>query len=409
MPPPFTTISTSVSTPSRNVTALTPREAAVVAGDEPERERTGQPLGEIGLTGGRVCRPRRTPGSQRKKKRREGRKSQSQHLEFVPGYRSTTCRAMTHIHVDASCQRVRLDSPDLGAHTGSRYHRSHAPPTSIHPCFRGPGRRHRVRRRRRRGHRRGVRRPGRLLRGRRRRGPGHDRRRDRVPRPGRGRYCTHQCETDDDCCLVDGECDDSSDARVICSPFENESGIKRCFLACEVEDIGDLEENDYCHEFAHEEFGCRSSGGGSENRKSASRQADREHHAQASACVLSSASWRAFPQGSSLRRLHPARDCSRLHPRLAGIPPAHRCTRPTAASRRNAMRTWSSLALVLALASSACVAVEEEDPTVGEDSVAIVGGALTTLYQAVPGHLFRVRRRHRLAVQRKPSSRRAWS
>jgi hypothetical protein len=82
-----------------------------------------------------------------------------------------------------------------------------------------------------------------------------------------GGYCTHQCETDDDCCLVEGECDDSSDARVICSPFENESGIKRCFLACEAEDIGDFEESDYCHEFAHEEFGCRSSGGGSENRK----------------------------------------------------------------------------------------------------------------------------------------------
>jgi secreted trypsin-like serine protease len=48
------------------------------------------------------------------------------------------------------------------------------------------------------------------------------------------------------------------------------------------------------------------------------------------------------------------------------------------------MRFWSSLVLVLALASSACVAAEQEDPTVGEDSVAIVGGALTNLYQAVP-------------------------
>lgn len=82
-----------------------------------------------------------------------------------------------------------------------------------------------------------------------------------------GGYCTHQCETDDDCCLIDGECDDSGDHRVICSPFENESGIKRCFLACEAEDIGDLEETDYCHEFANDEFGCRSSGGGNENRK----------------------------------------------------------------------------------------------------------------------------------------------
>jgi hypothetical protein len=81
-----------------------------------------------------------------------------------------------------------------------------------------------------------------------------------------GGYCTHQCETDDDCCAVDGECD-SNDIRVVCSPFENESGIKRCFLACEAEDIGDQEESEYCQEFAHEDFGCRSSGGGDENRK----------------------------------------------------------------------------------------------------------------------------------------------
>jgi hypothetical protein len=81
-----------------------------------------------------------------------------------------------------------------------------------------------------------------------------------------GGYCTHQCETDEDCCAVEGECTDE-DLRVICSPFENESAIKRCFLACEAEDIGDFEEGDFCHEFAHEDFGCRSSGGGSENRK----------------------------------------------------------------------------------------------------------------------------------------------
>ena len=80
-----------------------------------------------------------------------------------------------------------------------------------------------------------------------------------------GGYCTHQCETDDDCCTVEGEC--LTDHPQVCSPFENESGIKRCFLACEAEDIGDLEENEYCHQFAHEDFGCRSSGGGSENRK----------------------------------------------------------------------------------------------------------------------------------------------
>lgn len=81
-----------------------------------------------------------------------------------------------------------------------------------------------------------------------------------------GGYCTHTCETDNDCCAVDGECK-NRDRRQVCAPFENESEIKRCFLACEADDIGDQDENDYCHEFAHEEFGCRSTGGGDENRK----------------------------------------------------------------------------------------------------------------------------------------------
>lgn len=80
-----------------------------------------------------------------------------------------------------------------------------------------------------------------------------------------GGYCTHQCETDDDCCAVPGECE--TDHPQVCSPFENESGIKRCFLSCEPEVIGDFEETDYCQEFASEAFGCRSSGGGDQNRK----------------------------------------------------------------------------------------------------------------------------------------------
>jgi hypothetical protein len=82
-----------------------------------------------------------------------------------------------------------------------------------------------------------------------------------------GGYCTHQCETDDDCCTVLGECLDEEEHPQVCSPFENESGIKRCFLSCEPEVIGDLEENEFCQEFADEDFGCRSSGGGDENRK----------------------------------------------------------------------------------------------------------------------------------------------
>src|SRR4029453_11675236 len=80
-----------------------------------------------------------------------------------------------------------------------------------------------------------------------------------------GGYCTHLCEGDDDCCVVDGEC--ATDHPQVASPFENESAIQRCFLSCEPEVIGDQEENDYCHEFASDEFECRSTGGGSENRK----------------------------------------------------------------------------------------------------------------------------------------------
>ena len=79
-----------------------------------------------------------------------------------------------------------------------------------------------------------------------------------------GGYCTHFCETDADCCAVEGECD--TDLPQVCSPFEN-SDQKRCFLACEEDNIGDLEENEFCQENAHESFLCRSSGGGDQNRK----------------------------------------------------------------------------------------------------------------------------------------------
>lgn len=83
---------------------------------------------------------------------------------------------------------------------------------------------------------------------------------DKVP----GGYCTHLCETDADCCAVEGEC--KSGHPQVCSPFES-TGQKMCFLSCEADVIGDDEEAAYCHEFANAAFGCRSSGGGSENRK----------------------------------------------------------------------------------------------------------------------------------------------
>jgi hypothetical protein len=81
-----------------------------------------------------------------------------------------------------------------------------------------------------------------------------------------GGYCTHTCQTDADCCAVDGECE--SGLTQVCAPFEN-SDTKRCFVACEGADVEDYDgtEDEYCQEFAHSELTCRSTGGGSENRK----------------------------------------------------------------------------------------------------------------------------------------------
>jgi hypothetical protein len=79
-----------------------------------------------------------------------------------------------------------------------------------------------------------------------------------------GGYCTHFCDTDADCCVAEGECDD--DVPQVCAPFEN-STQQRCFLSCESDVVVDADENEYCAEFAHSDFICRSTGGGSENRK----------------------------------------------------------------------------------------------------------------------------------------------
>jgi hypothetical protein len=88
---------------------------------------------------------------------------------------------------------------------------------------------------------------------------------DRV----RGGYCTHLCETDADCCAVEGECKTS--IRQVCSPFES-TGKKMCFLSCAEDDIkaassGTSDEQVYCQKEASFDFLCRSSGGGKENRK----------------------------------------------------------------------------------------------------------------------------------------------
>ena len=79
-----------------------------------------------------------------------------------------------------------------------------------------------------------------------------------------GGYCTHTCESDLDCCAVPGEC--FTDYPQVCSPFENDK-TKRCFLSCELGDIGDYDDpNLFCREQINADWGCASSGGGSENR-----------------------------------------------------------------------------------------------------------------------------------------------
>jgi hypothetical protein len=79
-----------------------------------------------------------------------------------------------------------------------------------------------------------------------------------------GGYCTHTCVDDSDCCAVDGEC--KTGHPQVCSPFENQPQ-KYCFLSCEDNIVGTTDPNTYCHDFANIEFGCRSTGGGSQNRK----------------------------------------------------------------------------------------------------------------------------------------------
>jgi len=82
-----------------------------------------------------------------------------------------------------------------------------------------------------------------------------------------GGYCTHTCTLDTDCCAVDGEC--TSGHPQVCSPFESTTDMY-CLLSCDdaqVADAGLADSNAYCGTYAHANFKCRSSGGGSKNRK----------------------------------------------------------------------------------------------------------------------------------------------
>lgn len=80
-------------------------------------------------------------------------------------------------------------------------------------------------------------------------------------------YCTHLCTQDSDCCAAAGEC--AGNHAEVCAPFES-TADQYCFLSCEDDDIAKTTLTDadqYCHTYAGPAFGCRSTGGGSKNRK----------------------------------------------------------------------------------------------------------------------------------------------
>lgn len=76
-------------------------------------------------------------------------------------------------------------------------------------------------------------------------------------------YCTHDCTIDDDCCSVEGECE--AGETQVCGPFES-TGMMMCFISCEDADVDGADPEEYCAGF-HPDFICRSTGGGSANRK----------------------------------------------------------------------------------------------------------------------------------------------
>jgi hypothetical protein len=80
-------------------------------------------------------------------------------------------------------------------------------------------------------------------------------------------YCTHHCATDADCCALPGEC--AANIVEVCGPFES-TGEMYCFLSCEdaaVAAMNMTDSNAYCQRYANPDFLCRSTGGGSQNRK----------------------------------------------------------------------------------------------------------------------------------------------
>jgi hypothetical protein len=82
-----------------------------------------------------------------------------------------------------------------------------------------------------------------------------------------GGYCTHRCAQDSDCCAAAGEC--AGNHAEVCGPFES-AGEMYCFLSCEDAELAKTTLTDadvYCQSYAGAAFHCRSTGGGSKNRK----------------------------------------------------------------------------------------------------------------------------------------------
>lgn len=85
-----------------------------------------------------------------------------------------------------------------------------------------------------------------------------------------GGYCTHLCTADTDCCAAADEC--KTNFKQVCAPLTNET-ITRCFLSCEDSVIQAADPsfasnpNGFCQKYGNAAFGCRSTGGGSANRK----------------------------------------------------------------------------------------------------------------------------------------------
>jgi hypothetical protein len=83
-------------------------------------------------------------------------------------------------------------------------------------------------------------------------------------------YCTHTCTTDADCCAAHGEC--MTGFNEVCASVESSPSLY-CVLSCDAADVaaapnaGTTDPTTYCKDWANPTFTCRSTGGGSQNRK----------------------------------------------------------------------------------------------------------------------------------------------